>query len=65
MDNGKRVQFSVFLCDLTRERVELEEVVVAIMNLTHDSAVQIAAAPVAIRALGCPRRLPASGPQTV
>jgi len=69
-DHGERLQYSVFLCDLTQaERVELEEVVVAIMNLTHDSVVQIdlgpAIAPAVVRALGRPRRLPATGPQIV
>jgi len=69
-DHGERLQHSVFLCDLTRaERVELEEVVVAIMNLTHDSVVQIdlgpATAPAVVRALGRPRRLPVTGPQIV
>lgn len=69
-DHGERLQYSVFLCDLTpAERVELEERAVRIMNLGHDSLVQIdlgpASAPAAVHAIGRPRRLPASGPRIV
>jgi CRISPR-associated protein Cas2 len=69
-DHGERLQYSVFLCDLSlAERAELEEAVVRIMNLAHDSVVQIdlgpAGAPAWIRALGRPRRLPETGPRIV
>ena len=68
--HGERLQYSVFLCDLSlAERAELEEAVVRIMNLAHDSVVQIdlgpASAPAWIRALGRPRRLPETGPRIV
>lgn len=61
--HGERLQYSVFLCDLSLgERAELEEAVVRVMNLAHDSIVQIdlgpAANPVWMRALGRPRRPP-------
>lgn len=69
-DHGERLQYSVFLCDLTvAERAELEDAVVAKMNLQEDSVVQIdlglvtASAPV--RSIGRPRRLPSSGPQII
>ena len=69
-DHGERLQYSVFLCDLSlAERAELEEAVVRIMNLVDDSVVQIDLGPVAvpawIRSLGRPRRLPVSGPRIV
>lgn len=65
-DHGERLQYSVFLCDLSpAERAELEEAAVAIMSLSYDSLVQIdlgpAAAPAWIRALGRPQRLPGLG----
>ncbi len=69
-DHGERLQYSVFLCDLTvAELAELESAVIGVMNLQEDSVVQIDLgplhAPAAVRTLGRPRRLPASGPQIV
>jgi CRISPR-associated protein Cas2 len=69
-DHGERLQYSVFLCDLTlAERAELESAVVAVMNLAEDSVVQIdlgaSSASAPLRALGRSRRLPSSGPQVV
>ncbi len=69
-DHGERLQYSVFLCDLTSaERLELEERVVRVMNLGYDSLVQIDLGPTAsaapVRALGRPRRLPDTGPRIV
>ena len=69
-DHGERLQYSVFLCDLTvAEFGELEDAVVAIMDLREDSVVQIDLGPtsacVPIRSIGRPRRLPSSGPQIV
>jgi len=69
-DHGERLQYSVFLCDLTvAELAELESAVTNVINLGEDSVVQIDLgplhAPAAVRALGRPRRLPASGPQIV
>lgn len=69
-DHGERLQYSVFLCDLSAaERAELEAMVVELMNLHEDSVVQIdlgpVSAPVPIRALGKARRLPDPGPKIV
>jgi len=69
-DHGERLQYSVFLCDLSlAERAELEEAVVRIMRLAHDSVIQIdlgpASTPAWIRSLGRPRRLPETGPRIV
>jgi CRISPR-associated protein Cas2 len=69
-DHGERLQYSVFLCDLSLgERVELEEAVLRIMSLVQDSVIQIdlgpASAPASIRSLGRPRRLPEAGPRIV
>jgi CRISPR-associated protein Cas2 len=69
-DHGERLQYSVFLCDLSLgERAELEEAVLRIMHLAQDSVIQIdlgpAAAPAGIPALGRPRRLPRPGPGIV
>lgn len=69
-DHGERLQYSVFLCDLTiAELAELESAVVEVMNLHEDSVVQIDlgpfTGPAPVRTLGQPRRLPASGPQIV
>lgn len=69
-DNGERLQYSVFLCDLTRgELAELESAVLAVMDLEQDSVVQIdlgpLSAPTAVRTFGRPRRLPSSGPRIV
>ena len=69
-ERGQRLQYSVFLCDLTRaEFGELEDSVVARMSLADDSVVQIDLGPVdscaAVRSIGRPRRLPRSGNQIV
>jgi CRISPR-associated protein Cas2 len=69
-DHGERLQYSVFLCDLSLgERAELEGAVLRIMHLGEDSVIQIdlgpATAPANIRALGRPRRLPQPGPSIV
>lgn len=68
--HGERLQYSVFLCDLSlAERAELEGSVIAVMSLSHDSVIQIdlgpAAAPAIVRVLGRARRFPGSGPQVV
>lgn len=69
-DHGDRLQYSVFLCDLsTAERAEMESAVTAVMNLAEDSVVEIDLGPIArpavIRTLGKRRRMPDSGPQIV
>ncbi len=69
-DHGDRLQYSVFLCDLTiAERAELEASVTAVMDLDEESVVEIDLGPVlaaaAVRCLGRPRRLPATGPRIV
>ncbi|HET9256919.1 MAG TPA: CRISPR-associated endonuclease Cas2 [Pseudonocardiaceae bacterium] len=69
-DHGERLQYSVFLRDLTvAELAELESAVTGVMNLAEDSVVRIdlgpVHAPAAIRALGRPRRLPGTGPRIV
>ncbi|MGH3941488.1 MAG: CRISPR-associated endonuclease Cas2 [Pseudonocardiaceae bacterium] len=67
-DHGERLQYSVFLCDLSiAERAELES---AVLNILHqDSVIQIDLgplhAPAAVRALGRPRQLPATGARIV
>jgi CRISPR-associated protein Cas2 len=68
--HGQRLQYSVFICDLTpAERAELESAVTDAMHLTEDSVVQIdlgsTSAPTPIRTLGRRRTLPNSGPQIV
>jgi CRISPR-associated protein Cas2 len=69
-DHGERLQYSVFLCDLTvAELAELESAVLAVMVLREDSVIQIdlgpLSSPAAVRALGRPRRLPSTGPRIV
>ncbi len=69
-DHGERLQYSVFLCDLTiAERAELESMVTEVMDLNEDSVVQIDLGPVTaaapVRSIGRPRRLPATGPKIV
>lgn len=69
-DHGERLQYSVFLCDLTlAEFAELESAVTEVMNFHEDSVVQIDLGPVTtpapVRTLGRPRRLPATGPRIV
>ncbi|MDR1999609.1 MAG: CRISPR-associated endonuclease Cas2 [Frankiaceae bacterium] len=67
---GQRLQYSVFVCDLSgAERATWEVEIRAVVNLGQDSIVTIdlgpqgAAAP--IRWLGTPRTLPTSGPTIV
>jgi CRISPR-associated protein Cas2 len=67
---GQRLQYSVFLCDLSLgERADLERAVLAVMDLTADSVVQIDLGPVSacaeVRFLGRRRDLPSTGPQIV
>ncbi|MGQ0842081.1 CRISPR-associated endonuclease Cas2 [Actinokineospora sp.] len=69
-DHGQRLQYSVFLCDLTlAERAELETAVTDAMNLNEDSVIQIdlgpVNAPAPVRTLGRRRTLPHTGPQIV
>jgi CRISPR-associated protein Cas2 len=69
-EHGERLQFSVFLCDLTiAERAELENAVTHVMKLAEDSIVEIDLGatdnPKPIRAIGRPRRLPHNGPMIV
>ncbi len=69
-DHGERLQYSVFLCDLSvAELAELEAAVTAAMHLVQDSVVRIdlgpAFSPAAIRQIGRGRRMPADGPQIV
>ena len=69
-DHGERLQYSVFLCDLTLgELAELDSAVTTVMHLQEDSVVQIDLGPLhasaAVRALGRPRHLPATGARIV
>ncbi len=69
-DHGERLQYSVFLCDLSKaELAELEAIVIELMDLHEDSVVQIdlgpVSAPAPIRPLGRARRLPDTGPKIV
>lgn len=69
-DHGQRLQYSVFICDLTAsERAELVTAVTEEMELGEDSVVQIdlgpTSAPAPIRMLGRARQLPRTGPQIV
>lgn len=69
-DHGERLQYSVFLCDLSLgELAELESTAMRLMNLTQDSLIRIdlgpAASPATVRAIGQPRRMPTNGPQIV
>ncbi len=69
-DHGERLQYLVFLCDLTvAELAELESAVVEVMDLHEDSVVQIdlgsLAAAATVRTLGRPRQLPLAGPRIV
>ncbi|WP_199730419.1 CRISPR-associated endonuclease Cas2 [Amycolatopsis panacis] len=62
-DHGERLQYSVFLCDLSlAERAELESLVTNVIDLTHASIIQIDLGPLRsaapIRTLGKPRTLP-------
>lgn len=65
-DHGERLQYSVFLCDLSvAELAELESAVVTVMDVRQDSVVELDLGPVsaavAVRCLGRPRRLPSGG----
>jgi len=67
---GQRLQYSVFLCDLSiSECADLERAVLAVMDLADDSVIQIDLGPLptptAIRFLGRRRPLPSTGPHIV
>lgn len=67
---GERLQYSVFLCDLSgMERVHWERDIRSVLNLAEDSVVCIDLGAMAVSApvvtLGVPRRLPAAGPTIV
>ncbi|MGH3625377.1 MAG: CRISPR-associated endonuclease Cas4g/Cas1g [Sciscionella sp.] len=69
-DHGDRLQYSVFLCDLTlAEIAELDTAVTTAMDLQEDSVIQIDLGPLSatapIRVFGRPRRLPNPGPNIV
>ncbi|WCS19985.1 CRISPR-associated endonuclease Cas2 [Mycobacterium marinum] len=69
-DHGERLQYSVFVCDLSvAELAELEGSVTAVMHLVQDSVVRIdlgpTVSPAAIRQIGRRRWMPADGPQIV
>ncbi|GDY31826.1 CRISPR-associated endonuclease Cas2 [Gandjariella thermophila] len=69
-DHGERLQYSVFLCDLSvAELAELESAVTDVMDLGEDSVVEIdlglTSSPARVRSLGRPRRLPDAGPKIV
>jgi CRISPR-associated protein Cas2 len=69
-DHGERLQYSVFLCDLSSaELVDLEAAVTAVMSTAHDSIVRIDLGPnfssAAIRTIGRRRSMPDNGPQIV
>lgn len=65
-DFGSRLQYSVFLCDLSvGELSELEVAAREIMNLNEDSIIEIDLGPVSspapIRSIGRQRQLPERG----
>ena len=67
---GERLQYSVFVCDLSRgELAELEQRVLDVMQLAEDSVVQIDLGPLeacaSIGFIGKHRVLPGSGPLVV
>lgn len=69
-DHGDRLQYSVFLCDLSvAELAELESAVVAEMNLGVDSVVRIDLGPLgaaaSVHTLGRRRVLPSGGGPTI
>lgn len=69
-DHGERLQYSVFLCDLSLgELAELESAASIMMNLAADSIVQIdlgpTSSPAPVRTIGKPRRLLKTGSQIV
>lgn len=64
--HGERLQYSVFLCDLSgAERAEWEGEMRTVLNFAQDSVVCIDLGPQAaaarIVAMGIPRRLPIAG----
>lgn len=69
-DHGERLQYSVFLCDLSpAELDELENAVTAVMHLAYDGVVHIDLGPnfssAAIHTIGRGRSMPGAGPQIV
>lgn len=69
-DHGYRLQYSVFICDLSAAELgELESEVSAVMHLLHDSIVRIdlghTSAPTAVHTIGRGRSIPNAGPQIV
>lgn len=67
---GERLQYSVFLCDLSGlERARWEAEIRRIMNLAEDSVVDLdlgaVDASTPIVTMGVPRRLPTAGPTVV
>lgn len=67
---GERLQYSVFLCDLSGlERARWEGEIRVILNLAQDSVVCIDLGAVGLSAtvvtLGVPRRFPSFGPRIV
>ncbi|WP_024805792.1 CRISPR-associated endonuclease Cas2 [Nocardia sp. BMG51109] len=69
-DHGRRLQYSVFVCDLSpAELAELEAAVTRTIDLTADSIVRIdlgdTTSPATITTIGSRRRFPPTGPQIV
>ncbi|AYY13996.1 CRISPR-associated endonuclease Cas2 [Actinobacteria bacterium YIM 96077] len=69
-DFGQRLQYSVFLCDLSAgELAELEAAAKEIMHLRDDSIIEIdlgpTSSPAHIRSIGRAREVPGSGSQIV
>lgn len=67
---GQRLQYSVFICDLSEGEVsQLEGEVLMVMRLDEDSVVRIDLGPqqasAGITFIGCHRALPATGPLVV
>lgn len=67
---GQRLQYSVFVCDLSRaELTRLQEQVLDVMRLGEDSVMQVDLGPTSacadIRFIGRHRPLPDSGPMVV
>ena len=68
--HGTRLQYSVFLCDLSRaELVVLERHLLRIIDPTEDSVIRIDLGPTGacavVKHLGQPRVLPHTGPQII
>lgn len=69
-DHGYRLQYSVFICDLSAAELrELESEISAVMHLLHDSIIRIdlgaISAPTAVHTIGRRRQIPNAGPQIV